>query len=171
VRAPHAVLAGLLLVLALGACGEDGAVTDPDATAALERQRADVRLATSRLLHAARAELAASPREPSGTFRGCESAFDQEFRTFRYLSQARVDLAGADDAVEAGRRLLEAAGFAAETEPTVGPGARRTLRGEQGDLAAVIADTGAGRFLLVSVSGPCIEVPEGERGDWLTRDG
>jgi hypothetical protein len=164
-------LVGLLLVLSVIACGEDGPMTDPGTTAALERQRDDVRAATAGLLDAARSELGVEPEAPSGAFRGCESAFDQEFRSFRYLSQVRVDLASGADPGVSSRRLLQAAGFAPEAEPTPGPGDRRSLHATKGDLDAVVADTGAGAFLLVRVAGPCVEVPEGDRRNWLTREG
>ena len=60
-----------------------------------------------------------------------------------------------------------------------GPGGGRSTRlvGTSGDLTAVFSSTGArssgmtvGPVVGLDVYGPCVDVPEDERDDWLRRD-
>ncbi len=95
----------------------------------------------------------------------------EEFRNFRYLAQARVDLADGDTdrALELLDAVLTDAGF--EVGGVMpGPGARRSLQAARGELRASFADTGAGPFVGLTVTGPCIDVPEDERQEWLRKN-
>ena len=141
------------------------------ARAALERQRTDVRAAAKELLLAAEEELPGTTGASSGSWRGCESGGLEEYRNFRYLAQARVDLAGGDArrALDQLDAVLTAAGFEV-TGVTPGPGARSSLQAARGEVRASFADTGAGPFVGLTVTGPCIDVPEDQREEWLRRD-
>ena len=167
-------LAGLVVALTLTACGPAGGDDDVDgdqARAALEQQRTDVRAAARELLLAAEARLPGRTGASTGSWRGCESGGLEEFRNFRYLAQARVDLADGDTAraLELLDAVLTEAGFEVGGV-TPGPGARRSLHAERGEVRAAFADTGGGPFVGLTVTGPCVDVPEDEREDWLRRD-
>jgi hypothetical protein len=168
-----------LLLTGLGACaapdGDDpaGGVsrTPEPAAARLERQRSDVRAAARTLLHDAERRLGGRTALSTGAWRGCESAGIEEYRNFRYLGQARVDVtAGAvDPALTPLRGVLEGAGFTAG-EVRRGPGGGRTsLAGTRGDLTAVFSRAG-GSVVGLDVYGPCVDVPEEDRDAWLRRD-
>ncbi len=174
---------GVLAAVLVTACGQSadgqstdggGEVDDSGATAALERQRDDVRTATQELVEATVARLPGTAREARGSWRGCESGGVEEFRTFRYLAQSRVD--AAPDArrpyLEALRAVLEDAGFApADLEPGPGGGSARRLTAIRDSVTASLAEVPeAGDHVLVTVSGECVEVPEDQRGDWLVKD-
>jgi len=83
----------LVLLAALGACGRGGKdeVDNEDASRTLEHQRTEVRQAARDLVIAAEKHLPGTTRNSSSGFRGCESSFSEEFRTFHYLAQARID--------------------------------------------------------------------------------
>lgn len=162
----------LVLLAGLGACGPSGEdpVDADDANQALEQQRTDVRAAARTLLAGAEEELSGTIRASSGSYRGCESTFPDQFRTFQYLAQARIDT-GPGSGVSTLAKLgpvLEDAGF------TVGdlrgePNGFTTLAAEKGDLSASFVHTG-GAFIGLDVSGPCVEVPEDQREAWLRKD-
>jgi hypothetical protein len=169
----------VLLLTGLGACaGTDGDdardSASPGAEPAqtrLERQRSDVRAAARTLLHDAERRLGGRTALSAGAWRGCESAGIEEYKNFRYLGQARVDVpAGAvDPALTPLRGVLEDAGFTAG-EVRRGPGGGRTsLAGTRRDLTAVFSRTG-GSAVGLDVYGPCVDVPEEDRDAWLRRD-
>lgn len=173
---PGRVVAGLLLVaVVLSGCqdgDDDVAGKDGDATAALEGQRDEVRQAAADLVTGAVAALGGRPSSTTGGFEGCESTFNDEYRTFRYRATGRVD-AGAGSPVtrpylDALAPVLTDARFA---EPVAGerPGGR-TLTADRGDLTATFSELpGQGDYVLLAVEGPCVEVPEGDRDDWQSR--
>ena len=169
------VLLGVLLMGVVG-CGNDGGEDDVDtgdATARLEQQREDVRAAARSLLVAAEESLPGATTNSSGSYRGCESAFNDEFKNFRYVAQARIDVDPASDAaapyVESLQPALEEVGFTVEDLEEL-PNGFVTLAGAKGELRAGFTHTGAGAFVGLTVSGPCIDVPEDERDDWLLKD-
>jgi hypothetical protein len=107
----------------------------------------------------------------SGQWRGCESGGLEEFRSFRYLASARIDVTGgtARPYLDQLGDAFDDAGFSAP-EPGERPGGR-TLRATSGDVSASFSELPEqGDYVLLSVSGPCIDVPEDERDDWLTRE-
>jgi len=169
-------LAGWLLCAALlSGCGigDDGVdgKTDAEANAALETQREEVRAAAADLVTGAVAALGGRSSNTGGGFEGCESTFNDQYKTFQYRANGRID-AGLDAArpyLAALAAVLTGAGF---SEPVVGerPGGT-TLAAERGDLTAVFSELpGQGDYVLLNVSGPCLEVPEDDRDDWLNRD-
>ncbi len=141
-----------------------------DASQALEQQRTDVRAAARALLLGAEQELSATTRNSSGRFRGCESAFPEEFRNFQYLAQARIDTGPGSGASYLGRLrpVLEDAGFTVEDLREEDNGFT-TLAAAKDDLSASFVDTG-GPFIGLDVSGPCVEVPEDQREAWLRKE-
>ncbi len=162
-----------VLLVGLGACGlpagEDQVDAD-DASKALEQQRSDVRAAARALLLGAEKELPGTTRTSSGRFRGCESAFSDEFRNFQYLAQARIDTGPGSGAsyLQKLRPVLEDAGFTVE-DLREEPNGFMTLAAGKGDLSASFVHTG-GPFVGLDVSGPCIDVPEDQRETWLRKD-
>jgi hypothetical protein len=161
------------LVVGLGACGlpsgEDHVDAD-DASRTLEHQRTDVRLVAVQLALAAEERLNGATRNSSSGFRGCESAFNEQFRTFHYLAQARIDAGPGSGSpyLEKLRPVLEDAGFTVE-EPRKEPTGFTTLAAARGDLSASFVHTG-GPFVGLDVSGPCVDVPEDERETWLRKE-
>lgn len=167
-----------LAVTLLSGCGsgaDEGAGMDADpATAALERQREEVRAATAALLDAAAAELPAAVLHARGSWRGCGSVAVEEFGSFRYQATARLD-AGPEARrpyLETLVPLLEAVGFGdAEAGPGPGGGdARRVVATRDGLSASFAEAPSVGDHVLLVVAGACVEVPEGQRDQWLVRD-
>ena len=149
-------VAALLLVAAVvtGCGGGDDQVSDDRAVASLEQQRDDVRgLAT---------ELTASlgpTSEAWGRYEGCDSAFNDVYRNFRYLAQLRVEAdAGSLDQVLADADLTR---DDAASEPD-------KLRATRDVLSVSFWSLPAGG-LLVTVQGPCVDIPEDARAEWTKR--
>ena len=165
------------LVVGMVGCGmnEGGteAVESGVATQQLEQQRDDVRKAARSLLVAAEEALPGLTANSVGGYDGCESAFNDEFKNFRYLAQARIDVDPASDTaapyLEPLGPVLEEAGFTVG-EPEEASNGFVTLTGEKGDVTASFVHTAAGAFVGLDVHGPCVDVPEDDRDDWLTRD-
>jgi hypothetical protein len=163
------ILSVLVLLAGLGACGlgsgEDQVDAD-DPSSTLEQQRTDVRLVAHELVLAAERRLQGRIRNSSSGFRGCESAFNEQFRNFQYLAQARIDTGpgSGSEHLEKLRPVLEDAGFTVE-ELRQEPNGFTTLAADKGDLSASFVHTG-GPFVGLDVSGPCIEVPEDQREKW-----
>lgn len=167
-------------VVATGGCGLSGSGEGSGdgggerARVALERQRTESRELARVLLDGAATALpgAVSPTATGGGWRGCESGFHDEFRSFRYQMSARVDLAPSARVPRPHlaplRAVLADAGL--DATRALRPNGSATLGGEQGGLAAQFVHTGAGRFLLLQVVGECVDVPEGDRDHWLRRD-
>lgn len=169
-------LAGWVLLVATGggllvACGgEDervGAVADGGA---LEAQRTQVREAAATLAREGAEALGGRAAAATGRFEGCESADERSYRTYRYVASARLE-AGADRArpyLDGLDPVLAEAGFAGATGGER-PGGR-TLTASSGDLTATLSELpDAGDHVLLSVEGPCLEVPEAERDAWSRR--
>lgn len=176
-RSAVQLVAGLLLMAVLGGCGtgdgveSEDVVTGDGADAALEAQREEVREVAADLVTRAVSTLGGRSSHTTGTFQGCESTFNDEFRTFHYRASARVDAGpGATRPyVDALVTVLTAAGF---EEPTAGerPGGQ-TLSAQRDELSATFSELpGQGDYVLLTVHGPCVEVPEDDRDDWLSRD-
>jgi hypothetical protein len=167
------ILSVLVLLTGLGACGlrsgEDHVDAD-DASKALERQRADVRAAARTLLAGAEKELSGTTRNSSGSYRGCDSAFPEEFRNFQYLARARIDTGpgSGSEYLEKLRPVLEDAGFTVRDLREEANGFT-TLAADKDDLSASFVHTG-GPFVGLDVSGRCIDVPEDQRETWLRKD-
>ncbi|HET7193958.1 MAG TPA: hypothetical protein VFI99_03105 [Nocardioides sp.] len=162
----------LMLLAALGACCRGGKdeVDAEDASRTLEHQRTEVRLAARELVIAAEKHLPGTTRNSSSGFRGCESSFSEQFRTFHYLAQARIDTGPGSAAsyLEKLRPVLQNAGFTVE-DVREEPNGFTTLAARKGDLAASFVHTG-GPFVGLDVSGGCVEVPEDQRGAWLRKE-
>jgi hypothetical protein len=162
----------LVLLAGLGACGPTSGEDQVDADQAsrtLERQRSDVREAARDLVLAAEKALPGATSSSSSGYRGCESAFNEQFRNFRYLAQARIDTGPGSGAsyLEKLRPVLEDAGFTvADTHEE--PNGFTTLAADKGGLSASFVHTG-GPFVGLDVSGPCIDVPEDDRDAWLRK--
>ncbi|WP_309647951.1 hypothetical protein [Nocardioides sp.] len=143
---------------------------EPVDSAALEQQRDRVRAASASLVTGVADALGGRASQTTGRVEGCESASEDELRTFRYTATGRVDAGpGASRPhLDALGPVLVAAGFA---DPT--PGSRpggSTLEGSSGDLTATLSELpGQGDYVLLSVEGPCLEVPEADRRDWQRR--
>jgi hypothetical protein len=169
-----------VVLTGLGACAgtdgddpADGVSGGPEPAAArLERQRSEVRVAARTMLRQAERRLGGRTALSTGAWRGCESAGIEEYRNFRYLGQARVDVAAGavDPALTALREVLDGAGFTAgEVRRGPGGGGSRSLAGTRRDLTAVFSHAG-GTSVGLDVYGPCVDVPEQDRDAWLRRD-
>ena len=156
----------LILTATLTAC-DPGAAVDPDtARSALEQQRTDVRDLVAGLATAAAGRLEGRVSNARGSYRGCTSVFPEGHRDFRYVASARID-AGAGATMPL-LTPLESVLRQAGLDPTPGerPGGR-TLRARDGELEAAFSELPAqGRYVLLDVSGPCVEVPADQRDEW-----
>lgn len=165
----------VLVTFGVAACGPEedhvDSTDETNATTRLEQQREDVRGATADLQRYAAETLAGTVTGSSGQWRGCESGGLEEYRNFRYLADARIDVP-ADTArpyLELLGDAFEQAGFSAG-EARERPGGR-TLVATRADVTASFSELPEqGDHVLLSVAGPCIDVPEDERDDWLVRD-
>jgi hypothetical protein len=167
------LLVTLALLAGLGACGSAGGEDQVGSHAdrMLEQQRTEVREVTRTLLDGAEKTLSGTTRTSVGGFRGCESAFPEQFRSFQYLAQARIDAGGPAAGVAYLRRLrpvLEDAGFTVE-DLREEPNGFTTLVAVKDDLSAAFVHTG-GQFVGLDVSGPCVDVPEDERERFLRKE-
>jgi hypothetical protein len=162
----------LVLLAALGACGRgrDDEVDASDASRTLEHQRTEVRRVARDLVIAAEKHRPGTTHNSSSGFRGCESSFSEQFRTFQYLAQARIDTGPGSAAsyLEKLRPVLEDAGFTVE-DLREEPNGFTTLAAGKGDLSASFVHTG-GPFVGLDVCGRCIEVPEDQREAWLRKE-
>ncbi|SFH74314.1 hypothetical protein [Nocardioides psychrotolerans] len=139
-------------------------------SSALEGQRERARAAAAVLVTGVVDALGGSASRTTGRVEGCESASEDEFRTFRYTATGRVDVGASASPpfLDALVPVLEAAGFA-DPIPGERPGGN-TLEGSDGDLTATLSELpGQGAYVLLSVEGPCLEVPEADRRDWQRR--
>jgi hypothetical protein len=165
------LLAVILALTVTGCWGEGGDDVDSaEVTAQLEKQRDDVRAATSELQQSAAQALGGTVHSSSGQWRGCQAGGLEEYKNFRYLADARIDVgAAARPYLDLLQAVFEETGFGG-LEPGERPGGR-TLHAERKDVAASFSELpDQGDYVLLSVAGPCIDVPEDEREDWLTRD-
>ena len=163
------LLAGLLGTLLLAGCGHDQEVGGmDDAGAVLRQQRLDVRARAVELLDRAEQGLPGTTTVTSARYEGCESDFPDQYRTFNYLAQARVDTDGVADADRLAR-VLRDAGFEPR-DPEPGPGGRQTVTGTRDGVDASLSVVADNPWVLIAVSGPCVEVPRDQRDAWLKQD-
>jgi hypothetical protein len=156
-------------MLVLAGCssdsGGDGADVSSDASAALEQQRTDVRELTRSLVSGARSTVEASVRSADARWEGCRSAFNETYASFRYAAQVRLD-AMADDLPAALAPVATEAGLA-PTESAESDRLRATRDGLEVSFWALPA--GSQGTLLLTVQGPCVDVPTDERDAWRDR--
>jgi hypothetical protein len=163
-------------VLVLAGCSQGGATeVDQDhrtsghpAHQQLVQQRLDVRDGARALLVALEDHLGGTTSHSSGQYRGCESTFNDQYRSFQYLAQGRVDVPGATSPADL-QRTLERAGFSG-VEESSGPGGRQSLEGRSGGVRAVLTVYDQQPYVLVDASGSCVDVPEEQRDEWLAKD-
>ncbi len=145
--------------------GDDDAAAD--AEAALEAQRADVRDAAAEVGRALTDRVRGEVVDSRGDWEGCESAFMDEFRNFRYRATVRVS-GGAGEPVRTLEDLLTDAGF--DTDRVEPDGIAASTAGLELTLLTVPAGGASGDWLVEVAGAECVDVPEGERDDWLSRD-
>lgn len=162
-------VAGAAAALMLSGCGLVGGDDEAsaDAETALEGQRADVREAAGQVGRALVDRFAGHVLDSHGDWEGCESAFLDEFRNFRYLATVRI-AGGADEPARALADLVGEAGF----EPDdVGPdGLSASTAALVLSLRRVPGGGSSGDWLLQVTGAECVDVPEGEREEWLRRE-
>lgn len=161
----------LVLLTTLVACGEGDETVDSEQSAqTLEQQRLDVRSSTAELMRSAAEVLGAAPTSGSGQFRGCESSGPETFRNFSYRATARLDV-GPDTTrpyLDTLAPVLQDAGFEA-IESGERPGGR-TLTATRNDIESSFSELpDQGDYVLLAISGPCIDVPEDDSDLWLAR--
>ena len=143
-----------------------------DATEQLEQQRDDVRKAAEEILAGAEKALPGSTANSVGRWDGCESAFPEGFKSFQYVGQAKVEVDPASTAeppyLDPLVPVLEDAGFTTEA-PAEEPNGWMSLTGTNGDISAAFVHTGAGAFVALTISGPCVDVPKKDRDAWQSR--
>lgn len=155
-------------MLVLTGCGPGGGDAGAaDAETALDAQRAEVRAAAGEVGRALVDRFAGDVLDSHGDWEGCDSAFMDEFRNFRYLATVRISGGGGEPAPVLAA-LVGEAGF----EPDeVGPDG---VSASSADLALslrpVPAGGSSGDWLLQVTGADCVDVPEGEREDWLRRE-
>lgn len=128
----------------------------------LEAQRADVDALTRTLAADAATAVTASVREAHGRWEGCRSAFPETYASYRYVARVRLEAAG--DLLAA---LAPVVGHAPD------PAEPDRLRGRRDGLEYSFwaLPEGSQGDLLLTVRGPCVDVPEGERDAWRARLG
>ncbi|MCD4535881.1 hypothetical protein LRP67_17475 [Nocardioides sp. cx-169] len=139
-----------------------------ESTRELETQREDVRQAAADLVKGAVEALGGTPSNTTGGFDGCESAFPDEFGSYRYNAAGRVDVGpgAARPFLDALGPVLTAAGF---EEPVLRErSGGHSLVAEKGDIVAAFSELPEhGDYVLVNLRGPCVEVPKDDRDKWL----
>lgn len=161
-----------LLLGTLTSCsfpGGNDRVDAEDANARLEQQRRDVRDAAAELLTGGARRLGGRVLASDGRWKGCESAFPERYRNYRYSANGRLEVGAVlpEEAPDLLRGVVEEAGFT----PDPGVDADR-LRATRGDLTTVVAYFGPGRTtgaVHIEVTGPCIDVAEDEQDDWVKK--
>ncbi len=130
----------------------------------LETQRADVDALTRTLAADAGAAVAATVREAHGRWEGCRSAFPETYASYRYVARVRLDAAPATCSPRSPRSVGGAPG-----PGRAGPAARQPRRRSSTPSGRCPEDSQGD--LLLTVRGPCVDVPEGERDAWRARLG
>ena len=159
-----------VLVCAVTGCGLVGgddvdAVDGEEANASLEQQRDDVRALTRELTERSQAAIGASVRTARGRWEGCDSAFNDTYRNYRYLTQVRMDATG--DLPAALGPVVADAGLIVDEEASE----PEKLRASGNDLSVsfwALPEAAEGSLLL-TVHGECVDVAEDEREEWLDR--
>ncbi|MGA8258497.1 MAG: hypothetical protein WB767_18145 [Nocardioides sp.] len=155
---------------------EDG--ESDSSRAELEQQRDDVRATAVRVIAAVEDELPGSRRPAQGRYQGCRSAGVDTFASFQYRLSVRIDgpeiagtpAAGADRASlpQLGTRLAqEGFNFGAASTGSEGQALQGTSARETGIAIKVTDRPQVGDFVLLELSGPCIDVPPDDSDLWL----
>ena len=162
-RLVAASVAALLLVA--GCDPEGGTDVSSDSSSRLEQQRTDVRELTRDLVTRMEATVDGSVRTADAHWEGCRSAFNETYASYRYAAQVRLD-ALADDLLSSLDAVVSAAGLspAAEAEPDKLRATREGL-----DVSFWQLPAGSQGALLLTVQGPCVDVPDDERDTWRDR--
>lgn len=161
----------LIILVALVGCGDGGDPLEAEqSTRRLEQQRLDVRSTTSELVRSAAETLAGESAGASGQFRGCESSGPETFENFRYRATGRIDAGSGTHRpyLDALTPVLQDAGFEA-SEMGERPGGRTLTATREGIEASFSELPGQGDYVLVTVSGPCVDVPKSDSDRWLSR--
>lgn len=159
----------LLVALTLLAGCDGGGDMDGDrADRLLEHQRLDVRTSANDLVTALEGGMGGTLTHSSGQFRGCDSAFNDQYKSFHYLAQARVDVTLAPSVGAIGG-AVEEAGLTEAGTRTV-PGGGQTVRFSRGDLTGSVTFYPDQTYVVLDVAGPCVDVPDDQRDDWLQKD-
>jgi len=160
------------LVGLLGACGLVGGGDDVDgesAEAALEQQRTDIRDLARELQTATEQAVSGSTLTARGRWEGCDSAFNDVFRNFRYTATVRMDAVapGSGDLLAPLSGVAQEAGLTEEAsdDPAKLRASREGLTVSFWQLPEATPEGD----LLISVYGECIDVAEDDREEWTKR--
>ena len=158
-----ASVAALLLVA--GCDPEGGTDVSSDSSSRLEQQRTDVRDLTRDLVTRMVASVDGSVRTADAHWEGCRSAFNETYASYRYAAQVRLD-ALADDLLLSLDAVVSDLGLApaADAQPDKLRATRDGLEVSFWQLPA-----GSQGALLLTVQGPCVDVPEDQRDAWRDR--
>jgi hypothetical protein len=168
-RLPGLTALAVVAVLGVSGCaivGGDDAGSG-EAEAALEAQRTDVRAAAAEVGRALTARVRGDVVDSRGDWEGCESAFMDELRNFRYRATVRVS-GGAGEPVRALEALLTDAGF--EVDRVEADGIAASTPEVALTLLTVPAGGASGDWLVEVTGAECVDVPEDDRDDWLRRE-
>ena len=126
--------------------------------------------ATAELQKSAAKALGGTVTSSTGDWQGCEAGGLEDYKNFQYLADVRIDVAtAARPYLDHLGAVFEEAGFG-PVEPGERPGGS-TLHGKRDDIGASFSELpDQGDYVLLNVGGPCVDVPEDERDDWLTKD-
>ena len=172
----RSVLAFVLLFGMLGCAASSGTGGDEDgggmddATAALTEQRVAVRKLTNELAPELAAGLGDGRVKAHGGWRGCVTAeIDGTYGSYQYAVQARLDVPARVPRpyLDALVPILEGEGF----EVTVGQTDKAgDLTAERDGLSVKAREyPDQDGFVTWGVSGPCVEVPKGDREEWMDK--
>lgn len=145
----RAVLAVVALLASAG-CGAGEQERAADAERELEAQRTAVRDAAAGLGRAVLARVDGWVVDSGGTYRGCGSAFMDEYATFRYVATVRITGGAGRDLGGLAREHVE--------------------DGVEVSLRPVAGEGRSGDWLVSAAGSECVDVPEGQRDRWLGRE-
>ena len=158
-----AVLAALAVPVLAGCRPE----ADDGSARERARSRAAVQQAERALVAGAETALPARAHDPVAGWEGCASSFPEGWATVRWRVEARLDLARDARArppyLAPLRAVLADAGFGPVSRAP-GHAPSVTLEGERSEVEASVTHTGAGRFVLVTVRGPCVAAGDAQDG-------
>ncbi len=141
-----------------------------ESTRVLEQQRLDVRAQLADLMQSSAEALTGTSTGGLGQFRGCESSGLETYKNFRYRASGRIDVDPVTERpyLDALEPVLQDGGFEAVVTGDR-PGGRTLSATREGLEASISELPDQGGYVLLTVAGPCVDVPTDQSDQWLRR--